>query len=175
MSFDVNQRQRILKPKKKKDEATKALLNFEDMKRKILKDYVKKSSKELNNHVSNANHHRNGGNLISNYLSQLDEGGRNKDNFDSKKFNSREEEIMYLSEGIPSNHKKKKSSKKTSNKHQYSAIYEGQQVNEWNHNRPLSQKSTNTNLISNSKERPSSYKKHTPSKKGQLNGSASKS
>lgn len=157
MSFDVNHKQRLFKPKKKKDEATKALLNFEDMKRKILKDYVKKNNKELNNNVVQPSHHRNGGGLISNYLSQLDDYERNKE-----KSRSNEADLIYSKD---SSNMKKKSSKKA-NKEKLTAIYEGVQSH-WTNNQPLTQKSINTNQISSSKERPLSNKRSTPSKKSQ--------
>jgi len=164
MSFDVNHKQRILKPKKKKDEAAKALLNFEDMKRKILKDYVKKNTKELHSNVAQPSHHRNGGGLISNYLSQLDEYDKNKDaRANSKIYSSKEKELLYLTEGMNS---KKKQSKKAA-KDKFSSIYEAPQSNHWTNNQPLTQKSINTNVVSTSKERPNSNKRHTPSKKTQ--------
>lgn len=163
MSFDVNQRQRALKSKKsKKDDATKALLNFEDMKRKILQDYVKKNNKELNSNVAKPSHQRNGNNLISGYFSHMEESNKRKDIiYDSKTFNGKDEDFMYLSEGVTT----KKKSKKSSNKSHLSAIYDAANGSHWNGHQPLSQKSVNTNGVTSLKERPSSNKKHTPSKK----------
>lgn len=163
MSFETNHKQRLLKPKKKnKEEANKALLNFEDMKRKILKDYVKKNGKELVPGVVNPSHHRNGGGLISNYLTQLDEYDKAKDaRINSRTYSNKEKELLYMSEAINA---KKKNQKKPS-KDKFNAIYEGPLNNHWT-NQPLSQKSINTNMVI-PKDRPNSNKKHTPSKKSQ--------
>ena len=161
-SFDVNNRQRMVKPKKKKEDATKALLNFEDMKKKILQDYVKKNTKEINSNVAQPSHHRNGNNLINGYFSHHDDISKQKDIYHKPKtYSDKDDEFMYLNECGNS----KKKHKKSSNKGNLSAIYDLNQGNNWNSQQPLSQKSINTNGSVNLKERPSSNKKHTPSKK----------
>lgn len=162
MSFDANQKQRFIKHKKKhKDDANKALLNFEDMKRKILKDYVKKNGKEMNTNVSHPSHHRNGGGLISSYLTQLNEFDKNREvRHNARTFNNKEKELLYMSEGA-----KKKQAKKAV-KDKFSVIYETPSNGSSWTNQPLTQKSINTNMP-NTKDRPSSNKKHTPSKKSQ--------
>jgi hypothetical protein len=167
MSFEngANHKQRLLKHKKKhKEEANKALLNFEDMKRKILKDYVKKNGKELHSNVAHPSHHRNGnGGLISNYMTQLeDQEHKTEPRNNSRTFSSKEKELMYMSEGV---NQKKKHGKKQ-NKEMYNSMYEPQPNGSHWTNQPLTQKPINTN-VPNSKERPNSNKKHTPSKKSQ--------
>ena len=163
MSFDVNHRGRVLKSKKKKEEANKALLNFEDMKRKILKDYVKKNNKELSANVAQPSHHRNGAGVLSNYFSQIDDSSKRADMFtEAKSFSTKDEDFLYLSEGIGS---KKKTAKKSNSKSQFMAIYDGQSSSQWNNPHPLTQKSINENGGLTTKERPSSNKRHTPSKK----------
>lgn len=162
MSFDVNHRQRGVKKNKKKDDATKALLNFEDMKRKILQDYVKKNNKELNGNVAQPSHHRNGASLITNYFSQKEDPIKRKDLMaENKMHNMNEEDLLYLSEGVNS---KKKSSKQKSNKQHFAAIYDASQNGQWNSHQPLSQKSINANGGLSLKERPSSNKRQSPSK-----------
>ena len=122
MSFDVNHKRGLIKQKKKhKDEANKALLNFEDMKRKILKDYVKKNGKDVHsNSISNPSHHRNAG-MISNYLTQLDDYDRAKEaSHNSRTYSNKEKELMQVSEDI--NRKKKHVKKAVKDK--FSSIYD---------------------------------------------------
>jgi hypothetical protein len=163
MSFDVNNRQRGVKKNKKKEDAAKALLNFEDMKRKILQDYVKKNSKEINNNVVQPSHQRNGASLITNYFSQKDDSITRKDLItESKMHNMKDEDLLYLSEGV--NSKKKMNSKQKSNKQHFAAVYDATQNGQWNSHQPLSQKSINTNGTLSLKERPNSNKRQSPSK-----------
>jgi hypothetical protein len=162
MSFDVNQRQRVLKPKKskQKEDATKALLNFEDMKRKIMKDYAKKNSKEIGTKVSQPSHHRNGAGVMAGYFSINDMPFKRIDgSVEDLAFRTNDDDKPSKSET------KKKSSKKSQSKNNFAAIYDPNQGANWASQQPLSQKSINTGEGFVPKERPNSNKRHTPSKK----------
>jgi hypothetical protein len=163
MSFDVNQRSRVLKPKKKRDEANKALLNFEEMKRKIMKDYVKKNGKEISSKIPHPSHHRNVDGPIGNHFSNIEDPLKKIDFMnDGKAFYTKDDDLMFSSEEeMP---KKKIPKKSTVNSH-FVGIYDASNSANWNTHQPLTQKSINTNNVINLKERPTSNKKHTPSKK----------
>ena len=84
------------------------------MKRKILKDYVKKNSKELNSGFSNHSmHNRNGVNMIPGYLSQLDDASKKKDLLGDSKSTNLKEDQQFVSESLSA---KKKSGKKNISK-----------------------------------------------------------
>lgn len=163
MSFDVNQKSRVLKPKKKKEEATKALLNFEEMKRKIMQDYVKKNGKEIGSKIAQPSHHRNSAGPAGNHFASAEDHLKRTDiTNDGKVFYTKEDDLLFSSEEVA---QLKKSSKKAPAKNHFSAIYEGSNNVNWNTHQPLSQKSINTNGAISLKERPNSNKKHTPTKK----------
>ncbi|CAI2372323.1 unnamed protein product [Moneuplotes crassus] len=160
MSFDVNQRPRAIKSKKKKEDANKALMNFEEMKRKIMKDYAKKSGKDGRPKVSQPSHNRNTAGPISGYFSSQKEDLLKYDKHkDSKMFHPRDDDALFTNE----NPSKKKNGKKSGNKNNFAAIYDANSFGHWNTNQPMSQKSVNNAGLS-LKDRPGSNKKHTPSK-----------
>lgn len=97
MSFDVNQRQRVMKSKKKKEDATKALLNFEDMKRKILKDYVKKNGKDINSSMAQPSHHRNAAGIMAGYFSQIEDPNKRKDLLTDVRTYDNEDDFLLMS------------------------------------------------------------------------------
>lgn len=169
MSFDVNQRPRALKNKKKKEEANKALMNFEEMKRKIMKDYAKKSSKDGRPKVSQPTHNRNTAGPISGYFSSKEDFLKYERQKESKLFHPSEDDVHFTNE----NPSKKKGNKKSVGKNNFAAIYDANNFGHWNTNQPMSQKSVNNTGLS-LKDRPGSHKKHTPSKtKGSKSASKS--
>lgn len=97
--------------KRNKEDANKALLNFEDMKRKILKDYAKKNSKEFGGGLSShSSHNRNGINMIPGYLSQLEDISKKGDLLGDAKSGNLKEDQQYTSESLSA---KKKSGHKS--------------------------------------------------------------
>ena len=84
------------------------------MKRKILKDYVKKNNKELNSVFSSHSiHNRNGVNMIPGYLSQLDDVAKKRDLLNDSKPGNLMEDQQYTSDSLSA---KKKSGKKNGSK-----------------------------------------------------------
>lgn len=155
MSFDVKQNQRLFKPQKKDEE--KVLLNFEDMKRKILKDYIKNSNKEVSSLMTQPGHQGKDTKITPNYLTN--DASKKKDFLSDFKY-AKEEEYPSGTNNLSS---KKKSSKRSSNKSQFLAIYDGGLIGPWSNHQPLAQKQMNIGDVSSSKETRAT--KGTPSKK----------
>lgn len=155
----MNYRPRALKSKKKKEEANKALLNFEEMKKKIMKDYAKKPKKESKAKGSKPSHNRHTAGPISGYFnSQKEDLLKYDQHRDSQSKCKRDEDGFITNENHP-----KKSSKKQGSKHSFATIYDANNFGNWGLNMPLSQKSINLGGIA-LKTQPSRNKKHTPSK-----------
>jgi hypothetical protein len=133
------------------------------MKKKILKDYVKKNNKDFSSGLTgHSSHNRNGVNMIPGYLSQLEDISKKGDMLGDNKSGLLKDDQQYTSDSLSA---KKKSAKKSTSKSQFSAIYDPNNVNLWGSHQPLSQKSINNTEILGMKERPGSNKRQTPSKK----------